>query len=376
MPEDHCVSLMPNARLRNAAALVGLMALSYFTSAEVRPARSNAVMVREPVASVMDAGPVWVSQATWDATEERIVIADPGSGRIYLYDTEGRIQRRIVNPGRGPLEFTKPNYPALRGGRYLIATSPYRWLSFDQDFQAQTAWELDWEEGVGAVSRMDTFEFDFSDTHLYTIGATMSFKGQWSGKGVYAVSLKDRTVQQLSRFPKDPEETNYYNEPPFNLSYCSGKVWLLEMASTVSIVEAREGGKRLRSFPPEFQRRAPLPPLLDASSLAARRAALRNGAVADGLFCADERFLLLLAHRPAAQGRLQWLVYPIDPSRDTMGRPIELPTSAGEIVFVPGRKRWAVLEKGPMKYVGVQPLTRLISFSRPPLSTVRETTAP
>jgi hypothetical protein len=69
-------------------------------------------------------------------------------------------------------------------------------------------------------------------------------------------------------------------------------------------------------------------------------------------------------------------VYPVDTSRDVLGKPIELPTSAGEIVFVPGRKRWAVLEKGAMKYVGVQPLTRLISFPRPALELMEARTAP
>jgi hypothetical protein len=107
---------------------------------------------------------------------------------------------------------------------------------------------------------------------------------------------------------------------------------------------------------------------VDATSVASRHAALRNAAVADGLFCADDRLLLLLAHKPSPRGGLQWLVFPIDPSQDAIGKPIELPTTAAEIVFVPGQKRWAVLEKGAMKYVGVQPLTRIISFSRPMLT--------
>lgn len=324
----------------------------------------------------IEAGPVWVSQATWDPAEERVVIADPGSGRIYVYDTAGKIQRRIVNPGQGDLELTTPNYAVLVGRRYAIATSSLRWIWFNEDLVAQSAWELDWEQGEGRYSRLDVSEFAFGDTHLYAIGNVMAFDGTWGGKSVFAVSLEDRAVQQTIGIGNDRAEISYYNEPPFNLTVCGNTPWFLRMASTVSIVEARTGGKRLRSFPEEFRKRPSIPTLVDAQSVASRHAALRSNPVAEGLFCAGGGTLLLLARRPRAKAGLQWLVYPVDPARDVIGKPVELPTSAGEIVFVPGRKRWAVLEKGAMKYVGVQPLTRLISFPRPALDLMEARTAP
>jgi hypothetical protein len=366
--------LARGAGLRNAAALVGLLTSSVPARTDVLSGPAGTIAVRTPAVAAMEAGPLWVSVATWDPAGEHVVIADPGSGAIYVYDTSGKILRRVQNPGRGALEFTKPNYAFLVGNRYFIATSPYRWLWFDQNLRATAAWELDWDKGQ--YSRGDTSEFDFSATHLYAIGATMDFAGKWSDKGVIAVSLKDRTVQQLVRFAKDTDELSFYNTPPFNLAVCGGKPWLLRMAPTVSIMEARDGGKQLRSFPAEFQRRASVPLLVDASSLQGRYAAVRNTAVADGLFCTDDRLLLLLGHKPRPQGGLQWLVYPIDPAQDVMARPIELPTTAGDIVFVPGRKKWAILEKGPMKYTGVQPLTRLISFPRPELTSTKARTAP
>jgi len=348
------------ACLRKAAALAGFLASCLSLGA------AAVTVVRTPEIAAMDAGPVWASVATWDHAEERIVIADPGSGRIYVYDTGGRVQRRVENPGRGPLEYTKANYADRVGNRYLIATSSYQWLWFDRDLRATAAWELDWDTGA-PHSRLDTSEFDFTDTHLYTIGATMNFEGKWSDKGVFAVSLKDRGVRRLATFAKDMEEFSFYNEPPFNLAVCSGQPWLLKMGPTVSIMEARDNGKRLRSFPAEFQKRPAIPLLNDASSVRGRRAALRNSTIASGLFCSGDR-LLLLAHKPRAGGGQQWLVYPIDPVQDAMSTPVELPTTADEIVFVPGQKRWAVLEKGPMKYVGVQPLVRMISFPRPAMT--------
>lgn len=369
MHEDHDLSLKRDARLLSTAALAALLLMHGRAAADVRSARSDVVVVRAPLVADMDSGPLWVSVATWDPPEEHVVIADPGSGRLYVYDTRGRILRRVVNPGRGDLEFAKPIYASLIGARYLIATSSNRWLWFDQNLDAKTAWELDWEKGEGKYSQLHIAEFDFSDTHLHGIGMTMSFNGEWSGKGVFAVSLKERAVERTADLGKDADEISYYREPPFNLSVCAGTAWLLQMAPDVSIVEARDGGKRLKSFPQEFRKRPAIPLLVNADSVRARRAAQRNAPVAEGLFCADDRLLLLLAHRPRAGGGLQWLVYPIDPSQDTIAKAIELPTIAAEIVFVPGRKRWAILEKGQMKYPLVQPMSRIISFPRPALTT-------
>lgn len=370
------MSLARAAQLRNAAALLGLLAYSASARAGDRPEPSGTVVVRNATVSAMEAGPLWVSRATWDQAEERIVIADPGSARIYIYDSSGRIERRVARPGQGPLEFTTPNYAFRIGERYLIAASPYRWIWFDKDLVPQSAWALDWEDNEGTYGRLNPYDFALSTTHLYAFAAARSHNGDWSARALYAVSLKDRSVQRVGSVAKDDKEHSFYLDPPFNLAVCDGKAWLLQMTSTVSIVEARDGGKRLRSFPSEFQKRPDLPPVATADDLAARRIAQRNAAVPEGLFCIDDRTLLLLAHRPRSDGGVQWLVYPIDPSRDVLNSPVELPTKAGEIVFVPGQKRWALLEKGTMKYPSVQPLTRIVSFPRPALSADKARTAP
>lgn len=365
---------MPIARaahLRNAAALLGF----FVFCASAGAADSDVVVVRNATASPIEAGPLWVSHATWDPSEQRIVIADPGSARIYLYDPSGRIERRISNPGQGPLEFTTPNYPFLVGNRYLIATSPHRWIWFDKNLTPQSAWELDWEETEGPYGRLSPYDVAVSNTHFYALSSEMSLKGEWSSGGLYAVSLGSRAARKIRDMRKDDEERAFYLDPPFNLIACGGKAWLLRMTPTVSIEEARDGGKRLHSFPAAFQKRPSVPIAWTADHLAARRAGLRNSSVAEGLYCADDRTLLLLAHRPV-QGGVQWLVYPIDPARDVMSKPVELPTKAGEIVFVPGQKRWAILEKGAMKYPSVQPLTRIVSFPRPALSAEKARTAP
>ena len=87
--------------------------------------------------------------------------------------------------------------------------------------------------------------------------------------------------------------------------------------------------------------------------------------MADSLVCQEDGTLLVLAHRPSTPQGIEWLVYPIDPVADQLGQPISLPTTATDIVFVPGKERWAVLEKSKFRQTGLQPLARLLVFPNP-----------
>ena len=313
----------------------------------------------------LDGGPVWVSKAAWDHAEEHVVVADPVAGAIYVFGRDGKTRRRIEDDGsRERLDFSRPNYATRVGDRYLIMASFSGWVWFDRGLVPQEPFDLEWEAGAGAYAEIDASEFAVSDTDVYVIGTPHNADGQWSEKAIFAISRRDRTAQQIGRLPIEEESRSYYNEPPFNLAACGGKLWLLEMAPQVSIREARDGGLRLRSFPADLARRPELPVLECAGSVAPRREALRKVSIAEGLFCDGDR-LLLLAHKPRVDTGTQWLVYPIDPARDVMGEPFELPSTADEIVFVPGRRRWAVLEKGAMQHIGNQPLTRILSFPPP-----------
>ncbi|MEO6260335.1 MAG: hypothetical protein ABIP63_08270 [Thermoanaerobaculia bacterium] len=337
--------------------LFGLLSLPSPASAQTRPGRM--------VVATAEAGPIWASQATFDRSEERIVIADPGSGRVYVYASNGRILRRIASPGRGVLEFEKPNLPFLVGERFLIAASPYRWVWFSASLEPLSGWSLEWEEREnGRDAALAPYEVAVSETALYAIGAVQSQKGDWSDWGVFEVPLNGHALRQLSTIDKDAEERSFYQTPPSNLAACGANVFLLTMGERVSIEQVAPASHTLRSVPAEFRNR-PSMPALTRESLPLRKAAQRNVAAAEGLFCRGNNQLLLLTHRPRKTEGVQWLVYPIDASKDVLGAAVELPTFAAEIIFVPGVKKWAILEKGEMKRVGIQPLTRIITFPAP-----------
>ncbi|MEO7794799.1 MAG: hypothetical protein ABIV06_08505 [Thermoanaerobaculia bacterium] len=174
-------------------------------------------------------------------------------------------------------------------------------------------------------------------------------------------------LENLGSIEVDSDELAAYRSYPSKVAACGDEVYLLRMSARLEIERFGNSPATLKSFPETFRQRPALPMLFCGPSVPEREAATAVARIAEGLFCLEDRWLLLLAHRPRADGGNQWLVYPVDPVADALGEEIELPTRAAEIVFVAGKKHWAVLEKGPMRQVGDQPLTRVITFPRPEL---------
>lgn len=338
-----------------------------WSAAEAVPAK--VIAGSSVVSASLDPGPLWVAQATWDVEEKHLVVADPESGKIYLYNSEGRIDREIVKPGQGPLEFAKPAFPFVVGERYLVGSNFYKWIWLDKTFEPVASLSLEWEDPKAAEYRqLFLYSLDAGATKFFGVGEVQAHDLTWSSVAMFAVPFATPgKIEKLGEVEADDDEIAAYHSYPSKVAACGDQVYLLRTAPTLSLERFGASRGPLRSFPEPFRRRPKLPPLKGRDSVQERWAAMRMAKLADGLFCLEDRWLLVVAHQPLAAGGTQWLVYPVDPIADSLAPPIELPTRAAEIVFVPGELRWAVLEKGPMRQVGVQPLERLITFPRPAL---------
>lgn len=323
---------------------------------------------------VLEPGPLWVARAAWTAAEDHIVVADPESAVVYFYDLGGRIVRRLVRPGQGRLEFRKPAYPFLVGGRLLVGSHFYHWVWLGDDLQPVDAFRLEWASAEQSpYARLFLHSFDAGGTRFVGVGAAQTHAGEWSETAVWAApyARKQEPVVNLGTLEVDPEESAALHAPPSEVAACGEEVYVLRVRKRLSIEAFGRERRTLAAFPSTYAVRPDLPPMEQRDHVAARAAAARTSRMTDGLFCVDDRTLLLLAHDPQPDGSIRWHVFPIDPVADSMGDPIELPTHAAEIVFVPGSKRWAVLEKGPMKQVGLQPLVRMVVFDAPALTIAR-----
>jgi len=349
---------------RRLACAVGLVALA-LSAAAGRSAESPP----EPVPYPVERGPIWVSRAAWDVAEERLLLADPGSGTIYQYDRTGRIVRRLQKPGNGPLEFRKPAYAFRVGERYLVGAEPYRWLWLGPDLGVRAALHLSWEKQENPVyGALAYFQRTVGSTRFFGIGQIYPQAGEWSEWEAFALDYENpRGIERYGPVNPDVVEDSFLRSPPSKLAACGDEVYFLRMTPELRIEQLGSPGRRLESFPEEYRRRPALASLLtDASSAQAWHASHHRLRLADALYCVEAGGpLLLLAHAPRKEGGVDWYVYPIDLRTDRLLPRIELPTKAKDILFLPGRNVWAVFEKGEIVAYATQPLTTLRTFPAP-----------
>ena len=363
------------AKGRLAAAMLAVALLLGSVGCASAPRSAKSIDPSKVRSAPMEAGPVWVAQATWDVRERHLVVADPVAGAVFAFDRSGRIARRLARPGQGPLDFPRPALPYLVGDRLLIGSKFYKWVWLDRKFTPVASMLLEWEDPeIAEYRQLFLFSHDAGATRFVGVGEVQSHDLKWSEPAMFAVRFDaPGRLENLGAVAMDDEERAAYHSMTTKVAACGDEVYLLRMSARLALERFGSSRSDLRSFPEAFRRREELPKVScsDPASVPERAAVARDLRMAEGLFCLEDRWLLLLAHQPRADGGTQWLVYPVDPVADVLGKAIELPTRAPEIVFVAGKKRWAVLEKGPMGEVGDQPLTRVITFPRPKLSFLR-----
>ncbi len=317
----------------------------------------------------IEAGPVWVAQATWDLKERNLVAADPVAGKIFIFDRSGKIVRSLERLGDGRLDFPRPVYPFVVGNRYLVPSRFFRLVWLNERFAPVDSMLLESEEpAVAEYRQLWLYSFDAGATKFVGVGEVQSHDRTWSETAMFAVPYQHPGhLENLGSVKADGEEAAAYHSDPSKVAVCGDQVYLLRMSERLALERFGSARGDLKSFPEAFRRRLALPKIscAEPGSVPERHAAEAGASIALGLSCLEDRWLLLLAHQPRADGGTQWLVYPIDPVADVLGEAIELPSRAAEILFVAGKKRWAVVEKGPMREVGDQPLTRVITFPRP-----------
>lgn len=73
-----------------------------------------------------------------------------------------------------------------------------------------------------------------------------------------------------------------------------------------------------------------------------------------------EGSLYLLARSPLPALRTEWTLFRVDPEAGAIEGRMSLASEANHLIVVPGRERWALLEKGPVLSFGAQELLRIV----------------
>jgi len=308
--------------------------------------------------------PAYVTTAAWVGAE--LVVPSPRTGELLALtvpDTASaapvELRSATVSGAAVPLEIRES------GGRV--------WLLAAADDQAIKLFTLGRSLVASPVRTLT--ELAVSDT-LRLMGATAVLPVGSDLYGMlYTWEGRRRSFEGLGRIElaSEPVFSPYLPLPiggpgrPLVESYPSifaeagGRVYALVYGTAPQLEEVSPGRRRVEAFPAEYRRLPPAPSRFDGLEAAWEFATATRGTPMVTALFGRGKLLYLLARSAAAPGA-SYALYRVDPARDTIEGPLELPSRASELVAAPGADRWAFLELGPMELDLSRPLVAVTSI--------------
>jgi hypothetical protein len=296
--------------------------------------------------SVLDPAPVWTAGASWDLSQNLLLLLDPGSRALIAFSLDGTPRESLELDRLADLDYSVPlRFEALDDGYVLGDPSQILWL----------------DRSLGLVRRRSPFkELQRAGVHegrlndfVAAANALLAYADFATGddgwrRGLIRIDLAEGSLEPLFELSlEDPEFAAYYHYDlrPYIVNL-GRHAFFLRFSDPPQLLRIR--GSRLERVAeladPELQP-VSLHPWEDRlfilsipkqHSPLARPATLGSGG--------EEPSRVSLRMASAAQPRL-WLLQEIDPaSGELLGR-YRLPTDAQRLRLVPGRARWAMIEE-------------------------------
>jgi hypothetical protein len=305
----------------------------------------------------------WIMFATWSKGEKSILLTDPVHDSIFVYDTSANRVEHIVTPqGTGPAFIVQ----APGGGYVANNQKTLTWLT--NGFESLRTDNINSRQAPSEEYMDLVLHWAPIDQSLLFLGELKKhLQGKddvFSGAAIIKWQQGDACCR-LWRLKNDDRLTRTFFHTGYPmLTSVRNHGYALIMQRTPYILELGAEPRRLAAFPTSFMRRPDLP-VLQQSTAAEFFRRLAGSQVAVGLFGWAER-LFILTRRPLPHGETEWLLWRVDPTMDRIDPlPSLLPTRAEHIVLAPGRQKWALIEKGPVKKLGSQLVTALVIFDVP-----------
>jgi hypothetical protein len=299
--------------------------------------------------------PVWLTSGAW-LTDESLLLVDALRDDLLLYSVNGRL---IEHAGSH-----------LHGSRIEATDDGSAWIQMRDGVLAKLNQELRIERQVNPAAIGDAASPRLASLYSWTMGsgAFVGFgdyrrlDGAWETGLVVADGTGNRSTLLDRMDIDDPFRPYYLLGFPF-LASAGGKSYFLRMAAQPTLYEITPGGEQMRRILTLKETRfAPVPPRRGAAGAQRIYAAIERSAMPVGIYGQGDH-LYLLYRRPAGAELTEWRLTTIDTNTNSVLRTIRLPTSAHHICIIPGRKAWALVEKGAVRALGDQEVGPIVLFN-------------
>lgn len=313
----------------------------------------------------LDPGPRWSFSGIWRKGEDELVLVDVVGGQLLRYDRSGKRVGSIVYPGKGELEFQRPQWLANAGAEAILIHELRNILGLDETLKPVWGKRLDPHDATAEDVTWFGIPVVFGGSLIGPMRIGFGH-GAWLGYARMQLGGEFPPQKLISLPDESSEDGRRYKFAGPLVAAAAGGVYVLRFEPEPHLQRVLPASRALSAFPPGFG--PPLvPPVSGPGDMEAADALVRQSTMVAGVV-GQGQFLYLLTREPASGSGTRWLLHQIDPVRDKLLRQMPLPTSSNSLIVVPGENLWAFVEKGPV--TGSPPVQEIGSVLMIPASVI------
>jgi len=293
------------------------------------------------------------TSGTFSTDGETLLVADYASETIFPYSMEGRARSNLPPELRNVLGDLPPLVIARQSGQLYVEISQSRVLTLGSDYSLKAEETVRTANVKGKsedLTLQGMFLWQPAGSDFLAFSDVEAANERWSSAFVRFPARDPASFEVLHSIGlMAPSRVFYQLGLPYITSLGSDG-YLILMENPVGIYRSRKGTKGLEplnAFPRGFEQSSELSTLTAKSEIVGLMAKVEQSKMPVGLYGWRD-FLYVLTREPEGQGT-RWKIFKIDPRRDEVVGSTLLPTRANHLTVIPGPKRWAFIEKGPLE---------------------------
>jgi len=301
-------------------------------------------------------GPSWVYSGIWDKDEKSILLVDTSTKSIFHISIAGKLVRQVITSRLGAEGRFEPALLQVGSSGYVVEDGEGHLMWLDENYAVQNQIFLantqdkdgnlaggiwTWVDLGGEIIAFGDKGKNPNSTEGWST-AILRFKlGSPTGfETVHDLDLKSKTgLFSRLGFPI--------------LASAGGKAYILLVEGAPGIYEIGSGIRRLRAFPLGYEEFPDLGEFNRKTAPLMYKKIEQSKSVA-GIYGRGD-FLYILTRRPDAFGEgIIWFLSKVDPVKEEVVSTVPLPTSSANLILIPGKNYWALVEKGRVESLGNQ----------------------
>ncbi len=308
-------------------------------------------------------GPAWARWAVWDKEQTALLLSDIATHSIFHFSLSSGIVRQVYASATDSGVAVNPSVIMKGDAGYIIQdTALGRLLWLDDSYALSHFLQLK-NYGSPEWGVIGSVRGWLATRNVIYVLADVIAEGKWSERllkvevaAIPEQSIEIKPLRASSVFQWDTEAAvRRHALLTFPImAAAKGRAFILLDGEASHICEVSNGLRMLPEFPagyehfPSFSANLPGKLLLDAYHL------IESRPVAVALYGSGD-FLYLLLRRPdvGGTGDTFWSVAKVDPDSGSVVDTFPLPSRSANLILVPGRDQWALIEQDAVTGTGM-----------------------